>query len=121
MRRRAALRRGSHDYVLNSKLLFHVVTDELSSAVVDDGIVGGKIGGLLRLLVPVILVPLAFAAIALVMLKVIEYLAQFAEQMARARIEQADARGNEASRRSVTARKVRSSSGRITGRRGSIR
>jgi hypothetical protein len=71
---------GGHDYVLNSKLLFHVVTDELSSAVVDDGIVGGKIGGLLRLLVPVILVPLAFAAIALVMLKVIEYLAQFASK-----------------------------------------
>ncbi|WP_439541710.1 hypothetical protein [Hyphomicrobium sp.] len=72
---------GGHDYALNSKLLFHVVTDELSSAVIDDGVVGGRIGGLLRLLIPVILVPLAFAVIALVMLKVIEYLAQFVSKV----------------------------------------
>ena len=69
---------GGTDYVLNSKLLFHVVTDELSSAVVDDEIVGGRMGGLLRLLIPVVLVPFVFAVIALVILKIIEYVAQFA-------------------------------------------
>ncbi|MCC7251895.1 hypothetical protein [Hyphomicrobium sp.] len=67
---------GGHDYALNSKLLFHVVTDELSSAVVDDEIFGGRVGGVLRLLIPVVLVPVAFALLALGALAVIEYLAR---------------------------------------------
>jgi hypothetical protein len=66
---------GGHDYALNSKLLFHVVTDELSSAVVDDTYLGGRAGGLVRLLLPIILVPSAFAVLALAILAVIEYLA----------------------------------------------
>ncbi len=66
---------GGHDYALNSKLLFHVVTDELSSSVVDDGLFSGAVGNLLRLLVPVVLVPLVFAVIALGVLAIIEYLA----------------------------------------------
>lgn len=67
---------GGYDYALNSKLLFHVVTDELSSVVVDDGIGGGALGGFLRVLVPVVLVPLVFAVIALGVLALIEYLAR---------------------------------------------
>lgn len=63
------------DYALNSKLLFHVVTDELSAAVVDDESFGGAVGGILRLLVPIVLVPLVFAGIALGVLAVIQYLA----------------------------------------------
>lgn len=66
---------GGHDYALNSKLLYHVVTDELSSAVVDDTYLGGRGGGIVRLLVPIVLVPLVFALIALGVLAVIEYLA----------------------------------------------
>lgn len=66
---------GGHDYALNSKLLFHVVTDELSSAVVDDEVFGGALGGMLRLLLPVVLVPLVFGAVALGVLAIIEYLA----------------------------------------------
>lgn len=66
---------GGHDYALNSKLLFHVVTDELSSAVVDDGLFAGTLGNVLRLLVPVVLVPLAFAVFALGLLAVIQYIA----------------------------------------------
>lgn len=66
---------AGHDYALNSKLLFHVVTDELSSAVVDDGLFSGALGNILRLMVPLVLVPLAFAVLALGMLAVIEYLA----------------------------------------------
>lgn len=66
---------GGHDYALNSKLLFHVVTDELSSAVVDDESFGGRFGGIVRLMVPIVLVPFVFAVIALVMLKILEYVA----------------------------------------------
>lgn len=68
---------GGTDYALNSKLLFHVVTDELSSAVVHDDVFGGAVGGVVRLLVPVVLVPVAFAALALGVLAVIQYLASF--------------------------------------------
>lgn len=64
-----------HDYALNSKLLFHVVTDELSSAVVDDEMFSGAVGGIIRLLIPIVLVPLVFAAIALVILAIIQYIA----------------------------------------------
>lgn len=68
---------GGYDYALNSKLLFHVVTDELSSTVVDEGVFQGAIGNVLRLLVPVVLVPLVFAVIALGVLALIEYLAAY--------------------------------------------
>jgi len=67
---------AGHDYALNSKLLFHVVTDEISSALVDETSLGGAAGGLLRLLVPILLVPVVFAAIALIVLAIIEYLAR---------------------------------------------
>jgi hypothetical protein len=66
---------GGHNYGLNSKLLFHVVTDELSSAVVDDELFGGAVGGALRIITPIVLVPLAFAVIALAVLALIEYVA----------------------------------------------
>lgn len=66
-----------NDYALNSKLLFHVVTDELSSAVVDDGLFTGAIGNALRLMVPIVLVPLVFAVVALGVLGVIVYVASF--------------------------------------------
>lgn len=68
---------GGHDYALNSKLLFHVVTDELSAATVDDELVGGIFGGLLRLLIPIVLVPVAFAVIALGTLGIIQYIATY--------------------------------------------
>ncbi len=68
---------SGHDYALNSKLLFHVVTDELSSSVVDEGLFSGAVGNILRLLVPVVLVPLVFAVIALFVLAIIEYLATY--------------------------------------------
>jgi hypothetical protein len=67
---------GGHDYALNSKLLYHVVTDELSSAVVDETALGGAMGGVLRLLTPIVLVPVAFAALALVVLALIEFVAR---------------------------------------------
>lgn len=63
------------DYFLNSKLLFHVVTDELTHAVVKDDTIGGTVGSIVRLLVPIVLVPVAFALIALAVLAVIQYIA----------------------------------------------
>lgn len=63
------------DYFLNSKLLFHVVTDELTHAVVNDDVLGGTAGSIVRLLIPIVLVPVAFALLALGVLAVIQYIA----------------------------------------------
>lgn len=66
-----------HDYFLNSKLLFHAVTDELTHAVVNDDTLGGTAGSIVRLLIPIVLVPVVFALIALGVLAVIQYLASY--------------------------------------------
>jgi hypothetical protein len=67
---------AGHNYALNSALLFHVVTDELSSAFVDENLRRGPLGGLLLLALPVLLVPIVFALFSLGMLVVIEFLAR---------------------------------------------
>jgi hypothetical protein len=67
---------GGNRYALNSKLLFHVVTDELSSAFVDENLRRGPFGGILRLGLPVVLVPIGFALLALGILMIIQFLAR---------------------------------------------
>jgi hypothetical protein len=67
---------GGSRYALNSKLLFHVVTDELSSAFVDENLRRGPFGGILRLALPVVLVPIGFALLALGILMIIQFLAR---------------------------------------------
>lgn len=68
---------GGRDYRINSALLFHLVTDELSSAFVDVDTRWGPFGGFLRLLLPVVLVPVAFALLALGVLMVIRFVAVY--------------------------------------------
>jgi hypothetical protein len=62
-------------FTLNSKLLYHVVTDELSNALVDDDTAPGMLGGVLRLAIPIVLVPVVFGVIALAVLGVIRFVA----------------------------------------------
>jgi hypothetical protein len=64
------------NYALNSRLLFHVVTDELSNALVVDDLNLGAFGGVARIGVTVVLVPVVFALLALAMLAVVQYLAK---------------------------------------------
>lgn len=66
---------GGRNYALNSRLLFHVVTDELSNALVIDDLGLGAYGRYARLGVTIVLVPLIFGLLALGMLAVIQYLA----------------------------------------------
>jgi hypothetical protein len=68
---------GGHDYRLNSALLFHIVTDELTSAFVGDDFGWGLGSGLLRLLLPTVLVPIVFAVLALGILMVIQLVARY--------------------------------------------
>ncbi len=71
MRRRHAVRRRPATSALNSALLFHIVTDELASAFVDEDTRWGPYGGLLRLSLPIVLVPFVFALLALGILMLI--------------------------------------------------
>lgn len=64
------------DYGLNSALLYHIVTDELASAFVDEDARWGPFGGLLRLWLPIVLVPAFFAALALFILVLVRLLAK---------------------------------------------
>jgi hypothetical protein len=66
---------GGRDFALNSKLIYHVVTDELSHAIVDDDFVPGFYGSILRLAIPIILVPIVFGILALGILSVIRFVA----------------------------------------------
>jgi hypothetical protein len=66
---------GGRKYALNSKLLFHVVTDELASAFVDENWRSGPFGGILRLVLPIVLVPIVFALLALAILMVVQFIA----------------------------------------------
>ncbi|MEL7049455.1 MAG: hypothetical protein AAFO75_10930, partial [Pseudomonadota bacterium] len=52
------------DVILNSKLLFHLVTDEVSSLVIDEEFRRGVVGNLIRFLIPVLLVPVVFGVLA---------------------------------------------------------
>ena len=63
------------NYFLNSKLLFHLVTDELTHAVVTDEALGGTAGSIVRLLLPILLVPVGFAILSLGVLAVIQWIA----------------------------------------------
>jgi hypothetical protein len=68
---------GGRDFRLNSALLYHLVTDELASAFVDADTRWGPLGGFLRLLLPVVLVPVAFALLALGILMAISFVAVY--------------------------------------------
>ncbi len=67
---------GGRDFGLNSALLFHIVTDELASAFVDEDTRWGPYGGLVRLSLPILLVPVVFALLALAILMLVQFLAR---------------------------------------------
>ncbi|MEQ8824944.1 MAG: hypothetical protein RIC14_11280 [Filomicrobium sp.] len=68
---------NGRDWALNSKLLFHIVTDEASSLVLDDDLWTGRTGMLLRLILPVILVPVVFGILAVLLVGAVQLIAGF--------------------------------------------
>ncbi len=60
---------------LNSKLLFHIVTDEAASLFLDNELWRGRSGLLTRLVLPVILVPAIFGLIAVLLVFVVQAVA----------------------------------------------
>lgn len=68
---------GGHDFRLNSALLFHIVTDELASAFIDEDLGWGPAVGFLRIALPIVLVPVAFALLALAILMIVQLIARY--------------------------------------------
>ncbi len=61
---------------LNSKLLYHIITDEVASAVVDEEIRRTALGNVLRFATPVLLVPLVFGILAVLIVLIMQALAR---------------------------------------------
>jgi hypothetical protein len=67
---------SGRDLRINSGLLLHIVTDELSSAIGGEEALSRTQQGLIRLLVPAVLVPILFGLLALCLMLVIRMLAR---------------------------------------------
>ena len=65
-----------YNVLLNAKLLFHLVTDEVSSWVIDHGVGRGIMSQIVRSAVPVLLVPIIFGITAVVMVLIVQFLAR---------------------------------------------
>ena len=65
-----------YNVLLNAKLLFHLVTDEVASWVIDHGVGRGIMSRVVRSAVPVLLVPLVFGIAAVVMVLIVQFLAR---------------------------------------------
>lgn len=66
---------NGEDILLNSKLLFHLVTDEVAGAVIDREIGGGLWWRIARSAIPVLLVPVVFGVVAVVLLLLVQFIA----------------------------------------------
>lgn len=66
---------GGRNVALNSKLLFHIVTDEAASLVLDNDLWQGRSGLLVRMIVPIILVPIVFGVIAVLLVLLVQSIA----------------------------------------------
>ena len=64
------------DTLLNAKLLFHLVTDEVASWTLDEAAGRGFWGRLLRSAIPVLLVPVVFGLSAVLLVLLIQFLAK---------------------------------------------
>lgn len=66
---------GGRDILLNSRLLYHLVTDEAVSWFIDEEVRWGDFGNLLRFFVPIILVPVVFGFLAVAIVLLVQLLA----------------------------------------------
>ncbi|MEO1265852.1 MAG: hypothetical protein AAFV26_09115, partial [Pseudomonadota bacterium] len=66
---------GGRNLAINSRLLLHIVTDEAANVVVgEDFVITGWVGRLISSLIPILLVPLVFAAVAIALVLLVQYL-----------------------------------------------
>lgn len=78
---------GGHDILLNSRLMYHLVTDEASSWLVDEEVREGAFGNLIRFAMPIVLVPVVFGIVAVLMVLLVQLLAGLFSSFASRRLD----------------------------------
>ncbi|MEO0620106.1 MAG: hypothetical protein AAFZ01_12620 [Pseudomonadota bacterium] len=73
---------GGENKRINSRLLFHLVTDEVSRLVTSDAETPTSLRSLLGYALPILIVPLVFMALAVLLLKVVQLIAGLASRIA---------------------------------------
>ena len=63
------------DWALNSRLLFHLVTDEMSSWFIDQEVRRSTLGRIVRFALPIILVPIVFGIVAIFLVLFVQAIA----------------------------------------------
>ena len=69
---------GGRDFGVNSRLLYHVVTDDVTSALINDDTRFGIYGEAIRVAIPIVVVPAVFVSTALLAMLVIGWFSRFA-------------------------------------------
>jgi len=67
---------GGRSLLINSRLLLHIVTDEVSSWVIDEEVRRSALGRFIGFLFPVLLVPIIFGLVAIAMVLLIQVIAR---------------------------------------------
>jgi len=73
---------GGHDVLLNSRLLFHLVTDEAASWFIDEEVRQGAFGHILRYTLPILLVPVVFGIAAILLVLLVQLIAGWISALA---------------------------------------
>ena len=73
---------GGRSFATNSRLLFHIVTDDLTSAIINDDTKLGNWAVAFKALTPMVIVPLVFVALALLAMYLINLLARAVSTLA---------------------------------------
>lgn len=73
---------GGHDVLLNSRLMFHLVTDEASSWFIDEEVRQGAFGHILRYAMPILLVPIVFGIVAVLLVLLVQLIAGWISTLA---------------------------------------
>jgi hypothetical protein len=66
---------GGRDFAINSNLLFHLITDDLTASIFNDDTTLGNWGVAIRVMIPLVLVPVVFVALSLLAMYLINLLA----------------------------------------------
>lgn len=73
---------GGQSISLNSRLLLHLVTDEVASWVLDEDVRQGTFGRIVSFIIPILLVPVIFGLIAVAMVMLVQFMAGYISAVA---------------------------------------
>ncbi|MDX2258481.1 MAG: hypothetical protein NW205_06140 [Hyphomicrobiaceae bacterium] len=68
---------GGRDVAVNSRLMFHLATDEAASLFLDEELRRGALGSVIRFTLPILLVPIVLGFIAIALVLTVQFLSGF--------------------------------------------